>query len=360
MVNLNYYGRRFQLPYDMPVGQVPFNKVDQQSIAAFWSRLSETNYTPLVDRMQEARAAMHLNDFGYLKYVEKTAAKLYPGNKNAARLFTWFVMVRSGYAVRVGYSNNEVALLIPSRQQIYELSFLNVEGVRYYIYPSLSSGSFYTYAQDYAAGKSLDFNLTEPMQLAGRRTERVVKFDFEGKNYEVKMAYDPDLVEFYNDYPQLGFEVYFNAAVSQPACQSVLDALKPITDGMDEAKAANFLLRFVQTGFAYKTDPEQFGREKYFFAEEVFRYPYCDCEDRSVLYAYLVRRLKGLDVVGLEYPGHMATAVAFPTEMTGTQFDYKSRRYVLADPTYINAPVGLCMPSFKTTRPVIHPVVPLR
>ena len=43
----------------------------------------------------------------------------------------------------------------------------------------------------------------------------------------------------------------------------------------------------------------------------LFYYPYCDCEDRSVLYSYLVRNLLKLDVVLLDYPNHIATAVCF-------------------------------------------------
>ena len=67
----------------------------------------------------------------------------------------------------------------------------------------------------------------------------------------------------------------------------------------------------MQTAFDYKTDGDQFGYEKPFFVDELFYYPYSDCEDRAVLYSYLVRTLMGLDVVLLEYPNHMATAVLF-------------------------------------------------
>ena len=63
------------------------------------------------------------------------------------------------------------------------------------------------------------------------------------------------------------------------------------------------LLNFVQTSFDYQTDEEQFGREKYFYPEEILAYPFCDCEDRAAFFARLVRNLTGLEVVGLDYPG---------------------------------------------------------
>ena len=40
----------------------------------------------------------------------------------------------------------------------------------------------------------------------------------------------------------------------------------------------NQLLLWVQTGFRYQTDGEQFGYEKPFFIEETLYYPACDCE----------------------------------------------------------------------------------
>ena len=167
------------------------------------------------------------------------------------------------------------------------------------------------------------------------------------------MAYNPDLINFYKTYPQADLSVFFNAATSTQAKQSLVEVLKPYTSQMDELKAANFLLHFVQTAFQYKTDDEQFGREKFFFAEELFYYPYSDCEDRAILFSYLVREIMGLKVVGLNYPNHVATAVAFNSEVNGDYLMYKNKKYILSDPTFINAPVGQTMPQFKNVSPIV-------
>lgn len=81
-----------------------------------------------------------------------------------------------------------------------------------------------------------------------------------------------------------------------------------------------------------------------FFAEETLFYPYCDCEDRSILFSRLVRDILGLNVVLVYYPGHLATAVAFSEFVQGDFLMVDGVRYTIADPTYINAPVGLSMP----------------
>ena len=103
-------------------------------------------------------------------------------------------------------------------------------------------------------------------------------------------------------------------------------------------------MHWVQTAFVYEYDDKVWGDDRAFFAEETLYYPYCDCEDRSILYSKLIRDLLGLNVLLVYYPGHLATAVEFDTEVKGDAIVLDGRRFVVCDPTYIGAPVGLTMP----------------
>jgi hypothetical protein len=114
--------------------------------------------------------------------------------------------------------------------------------------------------------------------------------------------------------------------------------------GKDALQAVEELLNWVQTAFIYKYDNEVWGRDRAFFPEETIYYPYCDCEDRSILFSRIVRDLIGLDVVLIYYPGHLATAVHFPTDVNGDYVMINGKRYIIADPTYIGASVGRTMP----------------
>ena len=69
-----------------------------------------------------------------------------------------------------------------------------------------------------------------------------------------------------------------------------------------------------------------------------------------------MRRLTGLKVVGLHYPGHMATAVRFEGEVKGDAVYHKGERYVVCDPTYLNADIGITMPQFKGIAPAVIPI----
>ena len=124
-------------------------------------------------------------------------------------------------------------------------------------------------------------------------------------------------------------------------------ALKKEFSGRSESEIANRILNLVQTAFKYATDEEQFGYERPLFGDETIFYPSSDCEDRAILFSVLVHELMGLDVVLLHYPGHLATAVRFKSDVKGDYLTVDGTKYVVCDPTYINARVGEAMPQFK-------------
>ena len=119
---------------------------------------------------------------------------------------------------------------------------------------------------------------------------------------------------------------------------------------MNELDAVNRLLNFVQTAFVYEYDDKVWGHDRAFFADETLYYPYCDCEDRSILFSRIVRDLLGLEVVLIYYPGHLATAVKFNQQVSGDYIQMNGKRYVVCDPTFIGAPVGATMTNMDNSK----------
>jgi hypothetical protein len=85
------------------------------------------------------------------------------------------------------------------------------------------------------------------------------------------------------------------------------------------------------------------------FAEETLVYDASDCEDRAILFAYLVKHIFGVSVVGVKYSDHMSTALFVP--LKGASVRVGKRAYLLADPTYINANIGQEMPKYRDIEP---------
>ena len=324
--------------------------IAEKDISAGWETLSRSNYQPLIDDCLAFKKDNALNDYGYLLLTRKVATELCGStHSDEIALMQMFLLSQSGYRVKVARMDNRLTLFYASSNMIYATCFITLNGVNYYRFDTTpdKTNSIYTYNRDFANAKNpVNMNITTPQSFSGTYVEKTLQ----AKAYpsvKVCSKVNSGLISFYKDYPQCDFSVYVGAPVSQEVQQTVLPSLQAAIQGKKQSEAANILINFVQTAFDYKTDGDQFGYEKPFFVDELFYYPYSDCEDRAVLYSYLVRTLMGLDVVLLEYPNHMATAVCFDENIDGDYITVSGKKYIICDPTYIGASIGLAMSQFK-------------
>ena len=356
-VAVNFFGSDIQFLYDSKIQRASPRTFDSAAIAAFWSVLATSDYAALLNQLAAQRAQLKLNDWGYVLLTNKLARKLYPKTQNEQQLFTWFVLLKSGYKARVGYRDNRVFLLLPVLQDVYAVQSISYNNTKFYLL-DFSGGSapkiaqLYSYDGKYpAAEKIIDMRLRDVMRTKAHYQKRKLTFKFQGKTYEVDSQTDQQIVKFYKTYPQVDWSVYFEAPVTPATETQILDRLRPWVAQYSEQEAVNLLLRFVQTAFKYATDETQFGFEKPLFPEETLFYAYSDCEDRAVMFAWLVRELLGLKVVGLRFPGHLATAVRLTKTVPGEFVTFHGEKYIICDPTYTNANAGMLMPQLQNSKP---------
>ena len=357
-IKLDFYGQSLAFSYDPKLKVRPLNVINEDAMSRHWSALSLADYDSIIKQLQAMRKPLELNDWAYALLINDVAKGIYPRQKNERTLLIWFLLVKEGYSARIAYDSNRVYLLLPSEQQLYASPYFTFDRVRYYALSfegeKQSPGKVFTYDGHYpGANKHLDMRLNKTMKTQRKQRSRSLKFKFQGQNYIVNASYDEQTVHFLRTYPQMDIGMYFIASVNQATASPLLDQLRPLVEGKSEQDAVNLLLRFVQTAFQYRTDEGQFGMENYLFPEETLHYPYSDCEDRSVFFAWLVKSLLGLEVVGLNYPGHVSAAVRFSQPVSGDSFSYKGRTYVITDPTYINASAGMTMPAHRKISPEV-------
>ena len=156
-------------------------------------------------------------------------------------------------------------------------------------------------------------------------------------------------------YPQADYETFFNAPMDSKTYKDLTLSLKKYINGKKASEAMNFVLHFVQKSFKYEQDNKQFGREKVMFAQETLFFEKSDCEDRAVLFSYLIKELFDISVVGVKYKDHMATALYIPLD--GDAVTSGSRKFVIADPTYVDAVIGTSMPKYKSLQPQSYIIV---
>lgn len=325
------------------------NGLNENAIADAYEALCNSDYKPLLADCAQIRKDLRLNDWGVFTLVRQVA-DTYCGTANESIVMQQFLLNEMGYKARMARKATEdkMMLFVATDCSIYAHPYITLNSQNYY---NLSGNNeqcqFYMCQKDSPKAKnSVGMQLKEAPLFPGT----VVSSTHQAKGSAARVTVDVPkaLMDFYKDYPQCDYSVYFNAPVNAAMENRILSSLAPLVQGRNEADAANILINFVQTAFQYQTDGQQFGYEKPFFVEELFYYPYSDCEDRAMLFSYLVRKLLGLDVVLLDYPEHIATAVRFNGNVSGDYLMVNGRKYIVCDPTYIGASIGMTMPRYKT------------
>lgn len=353
--DLNYYGIPAKIAKAQ--GNLSMSGVSEDAISKAWDQCADGRFAQTLADLKLYKEQYQLPDWAFYELSQRCAQE-YTSQKDEAVLVHFFLLSQSGYSARLMRCKDHLYLLMSSDNRLVNRGRFSLDGKSFYIMdPTFQSkgASCYICNFQFPQEKHLDLFITHPPKFPSASNETVRTI--QSKRYPavtMKMTVNPGLKAFYENYPKSNdFNVYSSVRFSEPNITLMKECLQPLLKGKSQREAANILINLVQTGFDYKTDQDQFGYERPLFAEELFFYPYSDCEDRSVLYALLVRELMGLDVVLVRYPGHMATAVCFTEKVEGTTLQYKGKTYTISDPTYIGADVGMNMPDMVKVEEVL-------
>lgn len=353
-LQLDFFGAELWLHYQSRPFYLP--AVTEQSVGNLWREMAGSRFSSLLADMLCYKEKMQMNDWAYFLLVKKVATHLSTlQGEDCRTVFQHFLLVQSGYDVRLARMDRFLVLLVPIHEKVYACSYLEIDGRPYYVISDKdlkSYSSIFTY--------QLPDNLIQTPYLSLMIYKELLlpmqpkAFCIKTARLEVKGEVNQNKIRFYKEYPSCELAIYARAIPDNELMKQLLASLSVQLAEKPFAEALDQLLLWVQKGFRYQTDREQFGYEKPFFIEENFYYPACDCEDRSILFANLVRRLWGKEVVLLDYPGHVATAVCMgKEEVEGAYISLKGEKYIVCDPTYMNAKAGLLMPSCKAKQPKV-------
>lgn len=352
---VEFYGTVFDVATDA-AEELALTGNQEADVADAWKKLCAADYEQLVSDCMNLKKEKQLSDWAYLLFTKQLGLQLYGQNRpDDVAFLQMFLLNKSGYKVRLAKIDNRLKLLVAPAGTIYSTPYLNIGGNKYYVFEPAVGGSMsiYTYRQDFADAKNLVCLNIEGIP-AFEKEEQARTLTTADGTLKVQTVVNKNLIDFYFDYPQCDVVIHYKTPMSEELRSMLYPQLKEAIAGMSQKDAANLLLNFVQTAFEYKTDGEQFGYEKPNFPDETFYYPYCDCEDRAMLYSTLVKDLMGLETILLDYPNHIASAVRFTEDIQG---DYivldNGDKYLICDPTYIGAPIGMCMDEYKNVAPQI-------
>lgn len=340
---------------------VSLPNIEAWTLAAAWEELATEDYNNLMYDCLAARDNHKLCDWAYLTLLKQLAETLY-GQSNAAVLLQAFIYANSGYQMRLAVTENgRLHILIGTEYTFYDRGYYELEGRKFFPVDDLNEGiAICTGAYENEKPLSLlianeQHFVSAPITMPKRQAQ---------SGLTVTCSINKNLMNFYNSYPTghygedfgTRWATYANSPMDESIRKELYPQLMSAIRGVPEAQAVNLLLNWVQTAFEYEYDDKVWGEDRAFFPAESLHYPYCDCEDRSILFSRIIRDLLKLDVVLLYYPGHLATAVAFHQEIKGDYLIINGRKFIICDPTYIGAPIGATMPDMDNKTAKIIPL----
>ena len=356
LLSIRFYGKtlRFHLPESLKVKSKSLREAD---VAAYYKVMSSRPEVMLLHQeLVSSVKRMGLNPWGYYMLLRTLSEKAF-ANVNDRVLFCFYMLHHNGFMARVGRGRQSGQLLlllaIDNSKEVYSLPFFRINGVKYYaVYGGNPGEDAYSYNEkaDDKSLRQVGLNFNQPLHLGA--CDRMRKMRLAKAGMDISLPYCTAHLRYYDDMPLTVFPVYAKSGLSPEAQKVIQSTVADLRSRYNDTQIIDLLLNFVQTSFAYKIDEEQFGHEKYFFPEEVIGYPYSDCEDRCALFAWLMRSFLDREVVGVLYNDHLATAVCVDdgTVGEGGSFRWNGKQYVICDPTYPNASMGMVMPGYENKK----------
>jgi hypothetical protein len=356
-IKINFYGREmvFNVPKTL---RVTSYGIKERHVSQFYATLHQNDADHVLQRQLDAAVSeMGLNEWGYFALLRTITEKLY-ANTNDRVLFSFYMLHSHGFKARVGRGSksNQLLLLLAldNSKEVYSKTFFRINGTKYYaVYGNGQKGeSVYSYDEkaDDSGLKEIRLDFTKTLNIAACDKSR--KLHLNKVNLDITLPYSTSHLRYYDEIPTTVFPIYFNTPVSKETEAVLAQTFGSLGKQYNKVQLVDIMLNFVQTAFVYKIDEQYHGREKYYFPEETIGLPFSDCEDRSALFAWLVKRFVGYDVVGVLYDDHLATAVCFgeDAQLTGKSVTHNGKRYMVCDPTYQNASIGTVMPKFANVK----------
>ena len=334
------------------------NGTSKKDISDAFLELTDKGYTNLVHDCLELRKEYKLCDWAYYKMLQNIAEKACGKGTNEAIFLQGVLLNQSGYQIRFALEDNS-KLHIMSRMDgfPYDRGYLTADGKLFFLMDGCKAKNLTVCDAAYPGEQMMSLAVAEQPDLKKDLSDkRTVISRF--VNVSADMQMNKNLMDFYTDYPtsydgkdmMTRWAYYANTPVSSEVKDKVYPQLKQQIGNAPKLMAANMLLNWVQMGLTYAYDEKVWGYDRAFFAEESLFYPFCDCEDRTILFSYLIRDLLDLDVVLVYYPGHLYTAVCFNEDVTGDYIMVNGRKFTVADPTYYNANVGKTMSKMDNSK----------
>lgn len=321
----------------------------------------------LYDCLQE-RKKHQFSDWAYYQMLLALTDKFYGKHTNEGTLVMGFLYSQSGYKMRFAHDNSKLYIIVASQYNIFKKSFFYVDNECYYLLENVADDSKMSVCKaKFPKESPLSLQITAVQDFNYNPVSERTITSPKNPDFSFTIKPNKNYIDFFDTYPSsytdnnfmTRWAMYANTPLDKNITSQLYPQMEQKLSGMSPLEKVQQLDWWVQGTidirrenpnqgcFLYAYDDDVWGGDRAFFGEETIFYPYCDCEDRSILLSHLVRDLVKLDVVLVYYPGHLAMAVHFPEEVLGDFITLDGRKFTIVDPTYVGSDVGESMPGCK-------------
>ena len=340
-VTFDYYSEPVALRYETSLAPEFDVKANDHSISELYQTLEKSEFRSFLLQVSNYKRRLNLN--GYLQYdlIHRAVSSICKDkNGNYKTVLEWFLLSKSGYDVRLTHLGQAIFLYVYSTENVYNVPIIQIDNRDYICLTSIK----YAYANSknntaYKVnlvpnpnGKALSFALEKLPVLTSMPITKEIVFAHRNELYRFEITLDKTIIDLMKDYPLVDELYYLETPLSKTLQESLVSKLEELIAKKDKQEAVQFLLSLTRTAFEYKTDDDNFGKNKPMIPDEVLFYSHSDCEDRSALFYALIKELIKLPTIIVDYPEHLSVGVALP-ENIGKPLFYKGREYTLCDPT---------------------------
>lgn len=331
---------------------------DENAIADGIELLSTEKYSTLLVDCIRLRKEYHLSDWAYILMLRDLCNSICGEDTNESTLMQAFLYSQSGYKMRLALAGPKLKMMVATQFDIYGHSYYSIDGSNYYILDG-EYDRVHICKAHFPKEQEMSLVMKDSPRLAFAGTETRMIGSRPYPDLKAEIGVNQNLMDFYSTYPtsecnhnvMTRWAMYANMEMDQGVRDQLYPQIRAMIEGKTQRKAAESILNWIQTAFPYEYDDKVWGRDRAFFAEESLYYPFCDCEDRSILFTRLIRDLLDLKCILIFYPGHLATGVQFTEDGKGDYIDIDGERFTICDPTIMGdgAPVGFTMPGMDNS-----------
>ncbi|MBK7872260.1 MAG: hypothetical protein IPJ74_17090 [Saprospiraceae bacterium] len=336
-----FFSENITIGYNTDMLAATCSAIDEKGIVQFYRQLESKDYRTLLNDLNQKKTELQLNDWLCYVLMRNSVKQIFQKkSRSEQELICWFLLSQMGFDTRLTYLDQRVYVYVHSQDEVFEIPMIEDKD-RNFVNLTNSDSSApgkqeALYLLNFKAqpkGNAFSFYLKTLPKLSPQLNKKLIKFKYANQPIQLEVEYDKAMVEMMEHYPLIAEREYLELPLSLALSNSLLSGFQDLVKDKTPKQALELLLAFTRSSFEYKEDKEYFGRSKPMIADEVFFYPYSDCEDRSALFYALVRELLDLPMIVVAFPDHLTVAVSLEEELPGAVISYQGRRYYICDPT---------------------------